>query len=284
MGCPCQGCMPGGEGGQRTGYGPARVTSTSPALAAGAESRQAPAPLLPPPRNAAGAGAKSLPRQLPTGTHRGWGRQGRGGQEVPPADPQLQHFRDGGRRLPTLQHLHVPMLRMPAPMGAQGSPAQAPSVPHPLLSPTQGAPTALASPGACGTALRGCSPSTLQLSLAGAKRVPTHGGGSGGCAGSSWAQDRAGGRVASGERGSAPGPGAGWAKGLGALQGSLASAPRPGGASSIHPRGAGGWGVPGCHQSQAQAPAKPLLGCRGPCAAVMDGASIIPDLRTCPSG
>lgn len=168
----------------------------------------------------------------------------RGGQEVPPADLQLQRFRDGGRRLPTPQHLHVPTLRVPAPVGAQGSPAppaQAPSMPHPLLSPTQGAPTALASPGARGTALRGCSPSTLQLSLAGAKRVPTHGGGgSGGCAGSSWAQDGAGGRAAAGEHGSAPGPGAGWAKGLGALQGSLASAPRPGGPSSTHPGGGGG--------------------------------------------
>lgn len=57
------------------GYGPTWVTSVSPALAARAESRQAPAPLLPPPRNAAGAGAKRLPGRLPTGTHRAWGGQ-----------------------------------------------------------------------------------------------------------------------------------------------------------------------------------------------------------------
>lgn len=78
------GVVPGGEGGPQTGESPTWVAGMSPAPVAAAESCQAPAPLLPPPRNAARARAKSLPRQLPTGTHRVWGGTGMG-QEVPPA-------------------------------------------------------------------------------------------------------------------------------------------------------------------------------------------------------
>lgn len=80
-----------------------------------------------------------------------------------------------------------------------------------------------------------------------------------------------------------PGPGAGWAKGLGALQGSLALAPRRGGTGGTRLERNGG-GVPGCHQGRARDSAKPSPGCHGPQGAVMDGASIIPDLGTCPSG
>lgn len=64
---------------------PRGITGMSPALVAAAESCQAPAPLLPPPRNAATARAKILPRQLPTGTHGIWGIHRGQGQEVPPA-------------------------------------------------------------------------------------------------------------------------------------------------------------------------------------------------------
>lgn len=60
------------------GDSPAWVTSMSPALVAVAESCQAPAPLLPPARNAARGRAKSLPRQLPTGTQSLREVQGRG--------------------------------------------------------------------------------------------------------------------------------------------------------------------------------------------------------------
>lgn len=84
-----------------------------------------------------------------------------------------------------------------------------PSVPHPLLSPTQGAPTSSASPGPRGTVPCGCSHATLQLSPAGAKWVLTHRG--------VWGLRReqlgtGGGRRPSGgggEHGSVPGPGAG---------------------------------------------------------------------------
>lgn len=100
-----------------------------------------------------------------------------------------------------------------------------PSVLRPLLSPTQGAPTGLASPGAPGVVPCGC---TLRLSPAGAKRVPTHGG-RGGVRGLRREQPgTGGGRRPSGGRGSAAlcqDPGGGWAKGLGALRGSLALAP-----------------------------------------------------------
>lgn len=58
------------------GYGSTWVTSLSLALVASAESCQAPAPLLPPPRNAAGAEAKNLPGWLPASTHRGWEDKG----------------------------------------------------------------------------------------------------------------------------------------------------------------------------------------------------------------
>ena len=183
----------------------------------------------------------------------------KGGQEVPPAAPWLQRFRGGCRRLPSPWHLHLPTLQDAAPTGPQGSPALpvypeprgwvrvgpviAPSVPNSLLSPAQGAPTSSTSPGARGTVLRGCSPGTLRLSPAGAKRVPAHGGVWGLCWVGTGSQAAVGGARLCARTG------AGWAKGLGMLQDSLALAPWLGGGPAAPTPG--GLGVPDCHWDQA---------------------------------
>lgn len=118
------GVVPGGEGGPQTGESPTWVAGMSPAPVAAAESCQAPAPLLPPPRNAARARAKSLPRQLPTGTHRVWGGTGMG-QEVPPA------------AVPGWQQDDAHPVAHPCSPGDSPAspvhPEQAPRVPHSLL-------------------------------------------------------------------------------------------------------------------------------------------------------
>lgn len=194
------------------GYGPTWVTSASPALAARAESRQAPAPLLPAPRNVARTGAKTFLdgcHQHPLRLGGMWG-------------DRRCHQQPLGCSGAAPQHPHVPTLQDAAPMGAQGPPAHpepgcwsggggvtALSVPHPLLSPTQGAPPRL---GVTRCSLHGAvwvQPWHPQLSLTGAKRVPTHGGGRGlrrEQLDTGW-----------GGHGSVPG----WAKGLGVLPGSL---------------------------------------------------------------
>lgn len=96
----------GGEGGPKMGDSPTWVTGMSPPLVAVAESCQAPAPFLPPGRNAARARAKSLPRQLPTGTQSLGEVRGRGA-----GGDTSSSFRVATGQCPPCGNVHVLMLR-----------------------------------------------------------------------------------------------------------------------------------------------------------------------------
>lgn len=126
------------------------VTGVSPALVAVAESCQAPVPLLPPARNAARGRAKSLPRQLPTGTQSLGEVQERGA-----GGDTSSGFRVATGRCPPCGNVHVLLLRG-TPQHPQYALSRGAGEPQHPVCPVP----CFASPRAHGTGC-GCSPGTL---------------------------------------------------------------------------------------------------------------------------